>query len=485
MLSSAYIIVLCSSVLLFHRNVNVLSCVYETPCAYTSLPEQIRVSILEANTVTIAWRTNGTLNGSNDTLIPQVEYSTDFNMSNSIIVNGTSDTYTRLGNVSWFHSCILKVNFSTTYYYHILESLCVNKSEKLSFTSQPLSGNATSINMNIFGDLGFDNQFNEYQAHYTYEALIDAVNDTDIFFHVGDMAYADDFVLAPKDQKNYEFLWNSFQKKLEPLTSHRFYMTAPGNHEVTCQQPTDQLCSDDISKQYRNFSAYMHRFSMPGKISEGSYRNLWYSFDYGLAHFVIINTETDFTQAPSGPGKALNGGDFAEPGAQQKWLERDLIKANLNRDTVPWIIVFGHRPFFGSISVYSSVNNDSNCDACRIAFADIIYDQGVDFYFNGHVHYYERLYPVNRNGTLLTKNYTEPAGPIYITTGGAGAPEPLDRVFVNASATANYIYDFGYTRLEIKNSSYCELSFFKAQAKEKVDLVQITRTHHKVPPCSS
>jgi acid phosphatase len=366
-----------------------------------------------------------------------------------------------------------------------LQSACVNESEQHVFTSQPAPGNSTPISINIVGDLGFDNFFNDYLAHFTFEALINAADNTNLFFHVGDISYADDFPLAPKDQRNYELLWNSFQKKLEPLTSERFYMTAPGNHEVTCIQASYAACNDDISQQYRNFSAYLHRFSMPGNVSDGSYRNLWYSFDYGLAHFVIINTETDFRDAPSGPDKPLHGGNFSEPGAQRKWLEKDLVRANQHRDVVPWIIVFGHRPFFGSISVYSSSTNDSNCDACRLAFADIIFDQKVDFYFNGHVHYYERLYPVNRNGTILTKNYTEPAGPIYITTGGGGAPEPLDSVFLNASATANYIYDFGYTRLEIKNSSYCELSFSKAQAKEKVDLVQINRTHHKVPSCSS
>jgi hypothetical protein len=67
------------------------------------------------------------------------------------------------------------------------------------------------------------------------------------FFHVGDISYADDFPLASKDQRNYELLWNSFQKKLEPLTSERFYMAAPGNHEVTCIQASDAACNDDIS----------------------------------------------------------------------------------------------------------------------------------------------------------------------------------------------------------------------------------------------
>ena len=59
--------------------------------------------------------------------------------------------------------------------------------------------------------------------------------------------------------------------------------------------------SANIHDNIAIFSAYLHRFSMPGGESNETYKNMWYSFDVGLAHFVVINTETDFYGAPSGP----------------------------------------------------------------------------------------------------------------------------------------------------------------------------------------
>lgn len=50
----------------------------------------------------------------------------------------------------------------------------------------------------------------------------------------------------------------------------------------------------------RNFTTYQHRFRMPGSES-GGVGNFWYSFDYGLAHFVSIDGETDFPYSPEWP----------------------------------------------------------------------------------------------------------------------------------------------------------------------------------------
>ena len=38
----------------------------------------------------------------------------------------------------------------------------------------------------------------------------------------------------------------------------------------------------------------------------------WFSFEYGMAHIVMFDTETDFPNAPDGPGGSagLNGGPF-------------------------------------------------------------------------------------------------------------------------------------------------------------------------------
>ncbi len=473
MLSFVYIIVLSSLLAQFHTNVNVDSCASELPCSYTSQPEQLRIAIRGTDGITISWRTTGNSTGDNDTPNPQVEYSTNCDLSNSIISNGTSTIYSKLGIVSWFHNCPLNVKPSTRYYYRILASPCVNESDIYWFMSQPALDDSNPINITIVGDLGFDSLWNENSSSKTIEALAEAAESTNVFLHVGGISNADEFLFALPVETSYENIWNKFQKDMALVTAENIYMTVPGKHEVTCIQLDDRICTaTNINNQYRNFAAYLHRFRMPGEESNG-YKNLWYSFDYGLAHFVIINTETDFKNAPSGPGSRLNGENFALDGAQLKWLKADLAAANNNRCKHPWIIVSGYRPFYGSKP--TSTFGSDNCIECRNAFARIIFDNNVDFYFNGHVPWYERLYPVDRNGNIQANNYINQTGPIYVTTGSGGPSGGIQNVAKYANASAKILSNYGYTRLEIKDSSHCILSFYDSINKIKLDELSIFR----------
>lgn len=69
---------------------------------------------------------------------------------------------------------------------------------------------------------------------------------------------------------------------------------------------------------------------------------MWYSFNLGPAHLVVVNTETDFPETPQ--YKYTRGGvDNGGFGDQLAWLEEDLAQADADRDLRPWIIVSGHR----------------------------------------------------------------------------------------------------------------------------------------------
>ena len=68
----------------------------------------------------------------------------------------------------------------------------------------------------------------------------------------------------------------------------------------------------------------------------GGVSNMWYSFNYGLAHYVSINTDTDWTGAPEehhGDSGMLPAGGFGAKGQFIKWLENDLMKANASAYT--------------------------------------------------------------------------------------------------------------------------------------------------------
>lgn len=140
--------------------------------------------------------------------------------------------------------------------------------------------------------------------------------------------------------------------------------------------------------------------SMPYMVTTNNTR---YSFDYGLAHFISIDTETDFYQSPSypfvadltgnethplenqtyvtdaGPFGAISGSYKNNTAYQQyQWLAADLAK--VNRTATPWIIINGHRPMYSSqVSSYQA--------HLRNAFQGLFLKYGIDLYIAGHIHW--------------------------------------------------------------------------------------------------
>lgn len=124
---------------------------------------------------------------------------------------------------------------------------------------------------------------------------------------------------------------------------------------------------------------------MPSDESGGN-GNFWYSWDYGMVHFITIDSETDLLvglQSPDevgGYGAGANSGPFGAPNQQIQWLEYDL--ASVDRKKTPWIVVGFHRPW------YIAASNDSSsvCLDCQKAFEPLFVKYGVDLYMSGHVH---------------------------------------------------------------------------------------------------
>ena len=122
---------------------------------------------------------------------------------------------------------------------------------------------------------------------------------------------------------------------------------------------------------------------MPAEES-GSNTNMWTSFDYANAHFISIDTETDYPHAPEGVDTIFKAGGF---GDQLAWLEQDLAKAAANRAERPWIIVGGHRPLYtASKKGLSSIIWPNTTGHLRAFVEDLFHKYNVDLYLCGHVH---------------------------------------------------------------------------------------------------
>jgi 3',5'-cyclic AMP phosphodiesterase CpdA len=144
----------------------------------------------------------------------------------------------------------------------------------------------------------------------------------------------------------------------EPLMANTVMFPVLGNHE-------------------RNSPLYYQYFEVPE--GGGDHRERWYSFTYGDAKFIGIDTEADFS--PGSP--------------QYVWLADEL-----QRSTSQWLFVFQHVPAYSS-------GAHGGSKAVQDVLVPLYERYGVDVVFCGHDHLYERS--VKR-------------GVQYVVTGGGGAP---------------------------------------------------------------
>lgn len=146
---------------------------------------------------------------------------------------------------------------------------------------------------------------------------------------------------------------------------------------------------------------------MPNKANS---ENLFYSYDINNAHFVAMNSEIPYQF------------DETYKVNFQNWLRKDLLSSNKK-----WKIVYLHRP------LYCSFDNDSHCITSakymRDILEQILMENKVDLVLAGHVHAYERLFPiyagkVDKDSVSEDNNtYVNPKYPVHVVCGAGGNRE--------------------------------------------------------------
>jgi len=294
---------------------------------------------------------------------------------------------------------------------------------------------------------------------------LNALGDS-VDFHIqyGDFGYADD-----RPQVDFEEIWNIFQTKIQNWTARYPYMTSPGNHEAACSAVTGSI---GCQKPHDNFTSYRNRFRMPSVESGSDGGNMWYSFNYSYAHFVSIDTETSYKHSPEGEFP-FNDGPF---GDQLTWLEADLARANSNRHLQPWLIVMGHRPLYSTVLVQDPPFIISTV---RDTFEALFVKYNVDLYICGHVHAYERMWPVY-DSKRQQKNYTDPKVPVYLIAGNAGNVEghtsDWDIITPDYLAFRNDD-EYGYGILDVINSTTLSWVLHSANNNSVIDSIQLIKNH--------
>ncbi len=261
------------------------------------------------------------------------------NAAQSRVAYGTSssalnDTASSSGTTEFHHVLLDNLNPGTVYYYKVLPSGDVKH-----FRTFPNS--ADSFNFIAFGDTR--------DGDNPHQQIMNRMWDYDFVLvtHSGDLV----------GRGNRWSDWTTFFDIEDTVISYKQFLPAVGNHEYP----------------YTQFDSLF-------KLPEGNNNN-YYSLDYGNAHFVVLNTQSDIS-------------------AESTWLVNDLQAAN-NNPNIVWKFANFHRP------PYSSGPHGSASDI-RAKWCPVLEEYGVDIVFNGHDHDYERSIDIN--------------GTVYIVTGGGGAP---------------------------------------------------------------
>jgi len=375
------------------------------------------------SSMTISWVTP-------DDCFSHVKYGVNDNLLENIVY-GSSSSYEFYYNNKYYksgyihHVLLTDLEPITTYYYQCGDFIESSVSDILTFKTLPKIGDNTQITFGILGDIGQTKHSLSTLSHLMKE------HDVNMILHAGDLSYAD----------CEQPLWDSYGEMTEPLASHKPWMVCPGNHEIEFNG-TDYmnlytafenryrmpyieppLFGDVITKSDVNSKTGMPYCTPSVFQSEYNYGNSFYSFESGLAHIIYLNPYTN-TNPTS---------------LQYNWLQNNL--ALVDRLITPWIIIVMHCPWYSSNMNHYA---DSQTVLMRESMEDLFYEYKVNIVFNGHVHDYERTYPVYRNETDIH-------GPVYITIGNAGNLEGLDNKYYPEpkwSAFRNGT-DYGYGMLTV------------------------------------
>jgi hypothetical protein len=157
------------------------------------------------------------------------------------------------------------------------------------------------------------------------------------------------------------------------------------------------------------------------------YGELFFSFDVGPVHVIVIDDA--FVVYPPG--------DMNYQPTLTGWLDADLMAANANRSSVPWIIAVHHHPEYSS----SYHGTDADVLLGRQYFAPIWQKYHVDMAFSGHDHDYERSHVlvVGSDVNNPTPSTDPTQGTVYVVCAGAGADAYSAKMSTFTAASRDFV----------------------------------------------
>jgi hypothetical protein len=521
------------------------------------VPEQINIQIADPLSVVVSFVTF-------ESAPPQEPPVVTVN--NKDITGVTHVHKTEGGRVYYMHFVRLSNLMPGEEYMYTVHSGATDAvtSDVFSFRGGPSPGNVTRVN--IYGDMGV----------YTWNNMGNILDDcnsgaADLIVHMGDHAYNE----GESDEKRGDGYMSAWQRALSNCTwapvvgNHEFYdgaelgrflnQTWEGWGPIAGGNVPTKIDTSDFDGRSTatsalgallstgNFHAVAHsqvlsadqginvestaKIAAEHRKPHPSNTSRYYSFDYGLVHFIALDLNVYYGTDTCGDECRL---------AQLEWLEEDLKLVNMNRGSTPWVMAMSHFPFYctgcyakqassmwyasngaefhGNVNATAAaaarecalngstkLSDDelhawntpisAGSDASIKDLVPILQKYSVDVYIAGHWHYYESLYPstigsTGVGGDPLQKDFLNPNVTVHITTGNGGPPSKDSFVEDCPGPDCGSIpgsryqsTEYGYGRFVVHNSTHVEYSQWRNSNSTLVDSFWIVQeTHGAFPP---
>ena len=265
-----------------------------------------------------------------------------------------------------FHVVVADVECGREYNYRV-KSAGKWSTTFLMNTPACTAGADQGVSIGVIGDLG-----QTPNTSQTIELLLDSLSPSsdvklDQVWLVGDLSYADaaygpDCWMEAHGGCHPE-RWDTWGRLVEPLTSRLTLQVLPGNHEQ------EYSPAPAIGAKYVEYESRM-RTPINGA---GPF---YYSWETANVHMISLNSYQDFSSSSD----------------MYKWLEKDL--QSVDRSKTPWVFVGTHAPWYNSNKHHQ---NETEEWGMRVSMEPLMKKYAVDALICGHVHAYERSYPVYDN----------------------------------------------------------------------------------------